>query len=174
MANPSDDSYALHERLDELPPELWHMIYDLTFTADAKIRLYCRESDAECTNPWSLAMYQGLAKIYPKELVTVNEISHLLHIDRASRNKFAESFYGNPDSLFVVPRRSAAGIKTYLKLVKNLHIGVMWPGGRPNHWWRRDVAEWSERPERSIPFISYDKIVALLKERAGATCEARA
>ncbi|PIA89101.1 hypothetical protein CB0940_06719 [Cercospora beticola] len=175
MANSKDDSHTLRERLDELPPELWEMIYDLTFTADAKVRLYSQLPERKDSERLTSAKLHELAQGYSKEIVTVNEIPYLLHVDRASRNKFARSFYGNPDSLFIVSRCSNPGVITHLKLVKNIHMGIdRWGGGIVDRYCRRAVVEWTGKSEHSICFLYPEDIEALLKKRAGIANSASA
>ncbi|GIZ41102.1 hypothetical protein CKM354_000441800 [Cercospora kikuchii] len=175
MANSSVDGCTLRERLDELAPELWKMIYDFTFTADTKVRLYNRDPGSKYGHGLTLAMFREATKAYSEEVVTINEIPHLLHVDRASREKFAQSFYGNPDSLFVVSLGSIPGENTHLKLVKDLRVGVgRYGDGVLDRYWRRVVVERTGRPEQSIPFIDCEDIEALLEERAAVADEQHA
>lgn len=173
MANSNDDSHTLRERLDALPPELWEMIYDWTFTAGAKIRMYSWEPESQYFRRVTCAELHELAQGYSNDMVTVNEIPHLLHVDRASRKKFAESFYGNPNSRFVVSPSWIAQFPTHKKLVKNLHLDVgRWASGFYDRQWWRFIAQHVARYAQNISFISYKGIEALLEKSAGVTGEA--
>ncbi|PPJ60190.1 hypothetical protein CBER1_10118 [Cercospora berteroae] len=176
LMNVGGDSYTLRERLEALPQELYDMIYDFTFTAEAKIRLYGWHSQSQCQLDSnyliSNAELHKIADVYSKKIVTVDEIPHLFHVDRASRKKYAESFYGNPSSVFVIslgwtPKRLA-----HLRLVKNLRVSCGRGRGVLHRMRRRRTAEYLGTSEQSISFISYQGIEALLEKRAGVTGEA--
>lgn len=176
MADSNEDSRTLRERLDELPPELWEMIYDFTFTAEERIRLYGWHSQSQCQLDSdyliSNAELHKIADVHSKKIVTVNEVPHLFHVDRASRKKYAESFYGNPSSVFVItlgwtPKRLA-----HLRLVKNLRMSCGRGRGVLYRMHRRRTAEYLGTSEQSISFITYKEIEALLEKRAGVTGEA--
>ncbi|USW57217.1 hypothetical protein Slin15195_G105360 [Septoria linicola] len=80
---------TLRERLEDLPPELYDEIYSLTFTADRSFRIYA--------SPWH-KVHQGWLSVSANasSRVTINEkVSHLFHVDRASRKKFSASYWGN-------------------------------------------------------------------------------
>lgn len=170
MANPDDNGCTLRQGLDKLPPELEEMIYDFTFTADAKIRMYSREPGRRGI-ALTRARLHELAQGYSKEIVTVNDMPCLLHVDRASRKKFAESFYGNPNSLFIFSHYRLPVAKAHLKLVNDLRIGVQIFVGVPSRRERRSFARYTQRNAESIPFIGCKEIETLLRERAGAIHE---
>ncbi|GIZ41113.1 hypothetical protein CKM354_000442900 [Cercospora kikuchii] len=87
---------AMRSRLQDLPQELYNGIYDLTFTADAKIRVSIPPDSTMPSAGW-------IARRYPSHLVGVNEpIPDLSRVDRHSRQQFLESYFGNPNSMFVI------------------------------------------------------------------------
>lgn len=87
---------AMRSRLQVLPQELYDEIYDLTFTADAKIRVSISSDSTMPSAGW-------IARRYPSHLVGVNEqLPDLSRVDRHSRQQFLESYFGNPDSMFVI------------------------------------------------------------------------
>ncbi|CAK1358704.1 unnamed protein product [Cercospora beticola] len=87
---------TMRSRLQDLPQELYNEIYDFTFTADAKIRVSISLDSTMPSAEW-------IAKRYPSHLVGVNEqLPDLSRVDRHSRQKFLKSYFGNPDSMFVV------------------------------------------------------------------------
>lgn len=97
----NDDSRAslkLRALIDSLPQELYDEIYDLAFTAEPKIRIYSGKDIDE-----DLVLgFAELERASLQRVVKLNEaIPRLLHVDRASRKKFAESYFGHPDSTFV-------------------------------------------------------------------------
>lgn len=81
------DSLELRDHLENLPQELYNSIYDLIFTADAKIRIYASRSPVE---------KEGLEDLVTKhtdQVAVLNEpLSQLLWVCRSSRKKFASSF----------------------------------------------------------------------------------
>ncbi|PPJ60205.1 hypothetical protein CBER1_10128 [Cercospora berteroae] len=87
---------AMRSRLQSLPQELYNEIYDSTFTADAKIRVSISPDSTMPSAGW-------IARRYPSHLVGVNEqLPDLSRVDRHSRQKFLKSYFGDPDSMFVV------------------------------------------------------------------------
>ncbi|KAM3424340.1 hypothetical protein BST61_g11123 [Cercospora zeina] len=86
----------LRSRLQNIPQELFDQIYDFTFTAESKIRIYL-SPDSTLPSP------QWLAKRYPSNLVAVNErLPDLARVDRHSRAQYKASYFGNPNSIFAV------------------------------------------------------------------------
>ncbi|CAK1358716.1 unnamed protein product [Cercospora beticola] len=113
--------------------------------------------------------YMLLTKPYSEQFVTVNETSHLFHVDRASRKKFAQSYYGNPGSIFILCRNWIPEDKTHLKLIKDLRLGVPVPttSSPLGIGWAGWMMECTEVFEGSITFMNGETIETLLKERAG-------
>ncbi|PPJ60198.1 hypothetical protein CBER1_10125 [Cercospora berteroae] len=88
------DSLELRDHLESLPQELYNLIYHLTFTLDAKIRIYASKTTVEA---------EGLENLVAKhsEHVVLNEpLPNVLWVDRCSRKNFAASFFQG-DSIFV-------------------------------------------------------------------------
>ncbi|CAK1358715.1 unnamed protein product [Cercospora beticola] len=163
----NDDSRAsleLHELMDMLPQELYDQIYDLTFTAAAKIRIYIYGRGYSRGR----AQLTAATKHYSRRVVAVNEkIPHLLHVDRASRQKFAESYYGNPNSIFLFSGLEPVRQKSFLRLVKDVRL-ILWCNSEVLAVYGRDrIAEWAGISAESIGLISHDDISALLTKRVG-------
>ncbi|CAK1358707.1 unnamed protein product [Cercospora beticola] len=92
------DSLDLRRHIENLPQELYDRIYDLTFTATPKVRVYCMCAD---TREY-LRLDRQIAVFSAKLNISVNEkLPHLLHVDRCSREKFAKSYFGHPGSIFI-------------------------------------------------------------------------
>ncbi|GIZ41119.1 hypothetical protein CKM354_000443500 [Cercospora kikuchii] len=85
----AEDTLALRERLEGLPQELYNEIYNLTFTAESKIRFFYKFSN-RLVSP----TIGGSETMIEKRLVRNQLFSHLLHVDRASRVQFAKSHFG--------------------------------------------------------------------------------
>ncbi|CAK1358708.1 unnamed protein product [Cercospora beticola] len=81
------DALELRDHLESLPQELYNTIYDLTFTADAKIRIYASKPAVEA---------EGLNYLVAKHFdhVVLNEpLPNTLWVDHNSRKKVAASFF---------------------------------------------------------------------------------
>ncbi|PPJ60191.1 hypothetical protein CBER1_10119 [Cercospora berteroae] len=158
-------SLQLRELIDRLPQELYDQIYDLTFTAESKIRIYNYGRGYTHT----LAPLTVATKHHSQRIVAVNEsIPHLLHVDRTSRQKFAESYYGNPNSIFLfsnglVPVRE----KPFLRLMKDVRL-ILWCNSLVLLvYGRKCIAEGAGISAGSIGLISYEDISGLLNKRVG-------
>ncbi|GIZ48081.1 hypothetical protein CKM354_001115600 [Cercospora kikuchii] len=96
-ASDAAPSHALRKGLLNLPQELYDRIYDLTFTAATKIRIY-RPGHGDLVR-------QVLAELYeksPSDIVVFDErLPHLFHVSRASRELFAKSYFGGDGAVFV-------------------------------------------------------------------------
>ncbi|GIZ41103.1 hypothetical protein CKM354_000441900 [Cercospora kikuchii] len=166
----SGSGLELRERLENLPQELYDYIYDLTFTAEAKIRIYSHENSYGPTS----SMLSNATKHYSQQAVEVNERPpHLLHVDRASRQKFAKSFYGNPDSTFIFstghfPVRE----KPFMGLMQDIRLIVWNDYGALNSHKQGRIAKWAGLSTEDVDLISYMNIPALLNKRLGVVEEA--
>ncbi|PIA89260.1 hypothetical protein CB0940_06720 [Cercospora beticola] len=162
----SSPELELRERLENLPQELYNYIYDLTFTAEAKIRIYTYDEDRGRVP----AQLRDAMKHYSKRVVTVHERPpHLLHVDRASRQNFAKSFYGNPDSIFIfsVGCSFPARDNPFISLMKDVRL-VLWCNSTvPSRYGRKRIAKWAGISTESIGLIFYKDIPALVKKRIG-------
>ncbi|CAK1358709.1 unnamed protein product [Cercospora beticola] len=125
-ASNGTNSLELRNHLEGLPQELYNYIYDLTFTAEAKVRLYAKKADIE------RLQLDELLENFSERAVTINEkVPRLLHVDRSSRTKFATSYFGG-DSIFVVvgpARYNICFSQSHLELVRVPHY--MFSSGRP-------------------------------------------
>ncbi|PPJ60201.1 hypothetical protein CBER1_10122 [Cercospora berteroae] len=86
----SESALRLRDHLEGLPQELYHYIYDLTFTAGRKRCIYV---------PWT---FTGKYDRGPGMLSINEKLPHLLHVDRRSRKKFARMYFGDPKSILVI------------------------------------------------------------------------
>lgn len=165
----NDDSRAsleLHELMDMLPQELYDQIYDLTFTAEAKIRIYNFDENYGPTP----AELRDATKQYSEQVVSINErIPHLLHVDRASRQKFAESYYGDPDSIFLFSMGCSFPAKEnpFLSLMPDVRLITWHHVAHFNQDRRACLAESAEIPAGGIDFIFHKDIPALVNKRIG-------
>lgn len=93
-----EDTAALRDHLESLPQELYDMIYDLTFTANPEIRVVYLESDppAGDEDPTSKLGPEG-----SKHVSRNRAFSHLLHVNRRTRARYAQSHFGR-ESLIIV------------------------------------------------------------------------
>ncbi|KAF2166093.1 hypothetical protein M409DRAFT_23820 [Zasmidium cellare ATCC 36951] len=94
----TDDSAELRARLETLPQELYDQIYDFTFTAEPCVPYLDR------LNLCPLVLPCEAPKLGRPLLQKSNRVK-LLHVDRTSRHKFAQSFYGGEGAAFVAERR---------------------------------------------------------------------
>ncbi|GIZ41108.1 hypothetical protein CKM354_000442400 [Cercospora kikuchii] len=169
-ASNGTDSLELRSHLESLPQELYDYIYDLTFTADAKVRVYARNHQI-----WLLEL-DWLSEAYSEQVVTINEKPpHLLHVDRSSRTKFAASYFGGA-SIFVV-----VGPVRYRTRFSQSHLGLirvphyMCSSGRPmvqnnDPGFRSILSEIvaGEAFADRLVFTTLDETVELVKQYAGA------
>ncbi|GIZ41109.1 hypothetical protein CKM354_000442500 [Cercospora kikuchii] len=80
------DALELRDHLENLPQALYDCIYDLTFTTDAKIRIYASRSTISNNG------LEYLVAKHTDQVAVLNEpLSHLLWVCRSSRKKFASS-----------------------------------------------------------------------------------
>ncbi|KAK4494307.1 hypothetical protein PRZ48_014605 [Zasmidium cellare] len=93
----TNDTIELRTHLESLPQELYDHIYDLTFTANPCVHYLDR------FYPRSVASFAKISKLskVARPLFQKPDSPNLLHVDRASRRKFAQSFYGGHGSVFV-------------------------------------------------------------------------
>ncbi|WPB02624.1 uncharacterized protein RHO25_007260 [Cercospora beticola] len=169
-ASNGTNSLELRNLLESLPQELYNHIYDLTFTAEVKLRFYSMKREM------GLLQLEELAATYPERVVTINEKPpHLLHVDRKSRAKFAASYFGG-ESVFVVvsPNRYGACFShSHLELIRAPHY-VFNTGHREvlgkDHIFRRFLSEEpaGEAYADRVVFASLDEIVEIIKQYAGA------
>ncbi|GIZ41104.1 hypothetical protein CKM354_000442000 [Cercospora kikuchii] len=171
----------LRERLESLPQELYNHIYDFTFTATSRIRIFG-------ISPW--ARFYLTTSVLPdtssRRVVTFDErLPSMLRVDRASRKKFADSYFGGEDSTFIFYvgyevrdydlRHYFEGIPDFRKLIKN----ALWSSEAKTPCRSfMDSKEaglfhelWLKKSPESFKFLSYDEIEALVKERAGIADE---
>lgn len=90
----AEETAQLRTRLENLPQELYDEIYDLTFAAEPGIRYLDR------------FVPEGLKKDKIRPLFRGPDSVHLLHVDRASRAKFAKSYYGGSGAVFMATSHS--------------------------------------------------------------------
>ena len=90
--NKEDDSLALRARLEAIPPELYNMIYDFTFTANAATRMET-SPDYEFSKELVVASKLHVGESHYNTLNA--RLPHMLHVDRQSRLQFAKSYYGS-------------------------------------------------------------------------------
>lgn len=172
-ASNGTNSDELRKHLESLPQELYNYIYDLTFTADAKVRLYARKHQS-----WRLEL-DWLPETCSEQVVTINEkMPHLFRVDRSSRTKFAASYFGG-ESVFVVvgpARYSPCFSQSHLDLIRIPHF--MFSSGRRmvqddevafRSEFRGvlgDIVGGEAYVDRLV-FTSLDEIVELVKRYAG-------
>ncbi|GIZ41107.1 hypothetical protein CKM354_000442300 [Cercospora kikuchii] len=105
----------LRDHLERLPQELYDNIYDLTFAAASKLCIYA---------PRNILDLWNVGNRYPKRIISINEkLPHLLHVDRRSRAKFAQSFFGNDTSFLAIHSSALASLcieNRHLELVNEL------------------------------------------------------
>ncbi|PIA88751.1 hypothetical protein CB0940_06721 [Cercospora beticola] len=175
------DTLELRERLESLPQELYNHIYDFTFTATSRIRIFG-------ISPW--ARFYLTTSVLPdtasRRVVTFDErLPSMLRVDRASRKKFADSYFGGEDSTFIFYvgyemrdydlRHYFEGIPDFRKLIKN----VFWSSEAKHHvrsFMDSKVAGrfheyWLEKSPESFKFLTYNEVEALVKKRAGIADE---
>ncbi|KAF7193282.1 hypothetical protein HII31_05376 [Pseudocercospora fuligena] len=105
----------LRSGLESLPQEIYDEIYDLTFTAEAGVRdlgavvrRYGEDEDEFfCTRTLTPKLFFG------------RDSSKLLRVDQRSRAKFAASYYGGPNTIFLARNPHAAA--TWLSSVDPKH-----------------------------------------------------
>ncbi|PPJ60196.1 hypothetical protein CBER1_10127 [Cercospora berteroae] len=119
MATIADiDSLILRDLLESLPQELYDYVYKLTFTAEKKIHVYTN-SKAEIDTTLA-ALVQKLQT----PTITLNEsFPHLLHVDQASREHFATSYFGTSGSIFIKPLANTPVTK--LSVITAEHFALM-------------------------------------------------
>lgn len=94
----------LRELLETLPQEIYNDIYDLTFTAEPGVRdLGYISRRVPLGGPY------GRPKDAGKPFLG-SDNRGLLQVDRASREKFAQSYYGGEDAVFVAQSGITAGV----------------------------------------------------------------
>ncbi|GIZ41117.1 hypothetical protein CKM354_000443300 [Cercospora kikuchii] len=121
-----DNVVGLQKGLARLPQELYDQVYDLTFTANAAVRMFFDEAvykDRGALNMFSSGSTFGPAGQLHKHLSGVQQPRrYLMHVDRASRLKYARSFYGQ-DSIIVVC--GASGLTTLLGKMHCDHVPLL-------------------------------------------------
>ncbi|GIZ41105.1 hypothetical protein CKM354_000442100 [Cercospora kikuchii] len=108
-------SLKLRQHLNKLPQELYDEIYDLTFTAESRIRVYTQDgswlaslrrpspgvfSDRDATFPGEFPPgFPVPSKDISKRDIILNEqLPPILQANRADRNAFSLTFFGERDS----------------------------------------------------------------------------
>ncbi|KAK4494841.1 hypothetical protein PRZ48_014197 [Zasmidium cellare] len=119
-----DSNDRLAARVQSLPQELYDEIYKLTFTAAPGPRYPAKTIFMKPTHGAEREIH---GQKRPIELVTRQFHGHdaiaLLQVDQASREKFARSYYGGPDALFMFNRRKPA--EMWLKSLSEHHRGYL-------------------------------------------------
>ncbi|PPJ60203.1 hypothetical protein CBER1_10120 [Cercospora berteroae] len=170
------DILELRERLESLPQELYNHIYDLTFTANPRIRIYG-------ISRW--ARFYLTSSVLPNTIsgrvVAFDErLPNMFRVDRASRRKFAKSYFSGEDSTFIFcvgycTRDCLEGMSYHRLLIKN----VLWsceptqpvPSTQASKLAKHYHSWWLEKSPKTFKFITYDEIEALVKKRAGIADE---
>ncbi|CAK1358701.1 unnamed protein product [Cercospora beticola] len=86
-----EDTAALRDHLENVPQELYDMIYDMTFTAEPEVRVIYPE------NVRPVGDQDPTGKLKPGRSIHVSRnqaFSHLLHVDRRTRARYAQSHFG--------------------------------------------------------------------------------
>lgn len=121
-----DDVVGLQKGLARLPQELYDQVCDLTFTANAAVRMFFDEAvykDRGALNMLSSGSTFGPAGQLHKHVSGVQQPAwRLMHVDRASRLKYARSFYGQ-DSIVVVC--GSSGLATLLGKMHCDHVPLL-------------------------------------------------
>ncbi|PPJ60199.1 hypothetical protein CBER1_10124 [Cercospora berteroae] len=164
------NSLELRNHLECLPQELYNYIYDLTFTADAKVRLYARKYEIKYLE------LDHLQKTFSERAVTINEPPpDLLHVNRHSRTKFASSYFGQ-ESIFVIVGPARWDIcfqRSHLQLIRvPRYMAISGcrfpynnpPGSRFIFGYEASSEAYADR----LVLASMDEIVELVKQYAGA------
>lgn len=127
------DSKTLRDHLLDLPQELYDEIYNLTFTAAPGPRYPVQMTCSLATSMRQDSLFRDV-HLAPVPFQGHDSVA-LLHVDRASRDKFAKSYYGGPDAFFMfddcrVCRKwlkslNASLNATHLRYVRSVGLAVL-------------------------------------------------
>ncbi|PIA89259.1 hypothetical protein CB0940_06725 [Cercospora beticola] len=122
----SDGTISLRNSLEGLRQELYDEIYRLTFTADAKVRVY---TDEPTNLRYAIAMEYAPHPIYgpgapQHKHMTRDERppANLMAVSRRSRLQFAKSFFGQ-DSIIVLC--GEYGVRELYKFIAPEHMPLL-------------------------------------------------
>ncbi|CAK1358706.1 unnamed protein product [Cercospora beticola] len=166
------DSAALRGLLDTLPPELYHEIYNLTFTAEKRIHLLTRNTGS------TEEEVQELLQDY--SFTTLNaSLPQLFHVDRASRAQFANSYFATSGSIFVLypaPRREKdlyPFSRIFFRRMSTMYLPFRPYSGTVTEYSSRKlgprVKEGSRPIEGRIVVCGKQDVVKLIEEHADAS-----
>ncbi|KAK4494839.1 hypothetical protein PRZ48_014195 [Zasmidium cellare] len=118
-----EEDFKLPQLLQRLPQELFDRIYDFTFTARPGVRFIDHQKSVPADSAVRFVQGCNFLLVHPGRLrsgldpfryrsYTVERIPaqdrvakpcniHLLHVDRASRQRYADTFFGGADTFFV-------------------------------------------------------------------------
>ncbi|CAK1358714.1 unnamed protein product [Cercospora beticola] len=157
----------LRERLESLPQELYNHVYDLTFTANPRIRIYGFSRWARLYLCVAVYRYAISGRV-----ITLDErLPSMFRVDRASRRKFAKSYFGGEDSTFIFcgrfgTRTCFKAMPDYRALISNLLWSCEQPipameGSTLAQYYR---AWWLDESPKNFKFLSYDEIESLVRK----------
>ncbi|GIZ41106.1 hypothetical protein CKM354_000442200 [Cercospora kikuchii] len=169
-----DDSLKLSALIERLPQELQDIIYDMTFTADAKVHIYIENRDLR------LSMLDELVEKCSSSAVEIDKkiLPHLLWVNRHSRQKFASSYFGHNSvfALYTITEWIASSVLGSLRdlIPEPLLVFV-----------NDDAQDFSELLYRELCvdsgmdaafasrliFINHHEVVKMVKQRAGISTE---
>ncbi|PPJ60187.1 hypothetical protein CBER1_10131 [Cercospora berteroae] len=119
-----DDVAALQTGLARLPQELYDLIYDLTFTANAAVRMFFKDRGAD-EDDYIIPRVSsdGPLGFLPCHTTRNQRLPrNLTQMDRTSRFKYARSFYGQ-NSIIVVCGH--LGLTKLLSTMQSDHVPLL-------------------------------------------------